>query len=71
MIAVMAKKKPSKTIWTPRRLKALRGRLGLTQESAADRLGISPNTWIAWENAQRNPGSAAAKLLTLLENGQL
>ncbi len=59
---VMAKKKPAPTSW-PARLKALREKYGLTQAEAAARADMALRTWIAWENAQRNPGRLALKLL--------
>src|SRR5262245_27191940 len=71
MIVGMARKKATGTIWTRKRLKALRERLGLTQKAAAERLGVATRTWIAWENSHGKPGKPAAKLLTLLDNGQL
>lgn len=64
-------KKPKSNPWTPARLKALRERLDLTQVAAAARLGIPARTWIAWENSQGTPRSAAVTLLNLLDKGQL
>ena len=64
---VMSKKrKPVKTAarstW-PAILRAIRERHDLTQVEAAERIGVSASTWIAWENAQRVPGRLAFRLL--------
>src|SRR2546423_10621749 len=39
----------------PDRIKRARGRLGLTQQALADRLGVSFSTVNRWENAQTKP----------------
>jgi DNA-binding XRE family transcriptional regulator len=70
MIAVMAKKRTS-TPWTPKRLKALRARLKLTQGEAAAKIGVAMRTWINWENEHRTPTSTAAVLIDLLSQGKL
>lgn len=49
----ISKSKP-KTKWAAV-LRALRERLRLTQEDAAERFGIPPSTWVAWENGTRKP----------------
>jgi len=42
-----------------RRIKAWRHALGLTQEEFARRSGIPKRTIVGYENAERDPGSAA------------
>lgn len=60
---VMAKKRPRIGNPWPARLKAIRKRLGITQEEAAAQTDVSIHTWVAWENDQRRPGRMALKLL--------
>lgn len=60
----MAKKKPANP-WR-KRLKDLREQNGLTQTSAAERVGVSASTWIAWENGQRKPSKTAQRLIGIL-----
>lgn len=43
------------TTWSPSRIKALRTRLGLTQEGLAEKLGVKKNTVYTWESGRRNP----------------
>jgi DNA-binding transcriptional regulator YiaG len=52
------------------RLKKLRTRLGLSQVKAAERAGVRPRTWIAWENRQRTPGRLALALLKVAFPGE-
>ncbi len=47
----------------PKKLEDLRTRRGLTQVQAAELVGVSPRTWISWENSQRTPGRMARRLL--------
>lgn len=75
MIAVMAKKrKPAAPAnpW-PERLLAIRARLKLTQEQAAERIGVSQGAWAAWESrtALRTPSRQSVTLIELLEAGKI
>jgi len=49
--------------WTPTKIKALRGRLGLTQAAFSERLGVSGNyIWIL-ESGQKTPSETLRLLL--------
>ncbi len=65
------KRRSAARVQTPKELKALRRRLGLTQAQAAARIGVATRTWIAWENRQNVPSTAAATLIRLLSQGKL
>jgi DNA-binding transcriptional regulator YiaG len=59
----------------PRRLKALRKKLGsgdkpLSQAAAADRARVALRTWISWENDQRRPSGPALQLLKIAFPGE-
>ena len=60
MVVADKKKNP----W-PKKLKALRSRLNLTQAAAAQRAGVAQRTWISWENDQRRPSGPTTHLLKL------
>ncbi len=60
----MATKKPNP--WTPKKVKALRQRLDLTQTEAAEKVGVTRRQWAAWEAGESKPSGPAAKLLQLL-----
>jgi transcriptional regulator with XRE-family HTH domain len=67
------KKKPrsvSTNPW-PRRLKALRERLGLTQTEAAKRLKISQTQWSLFESGKRQPTRPITHLIDLLAAGKI
>ena len=71
MLTMTAHKKPKSapTGWTPKKLKALRGKLGdITQAQAAALIGISFDTWAAWESGRRTPSAAAQFALRTLAN---
>ena len=53
-----------KQYWTPKRIRELRLRLGLTQREAAERIGASTITWRQWESGMRNPNTWASRLLS-------
>lgn len=59
MLTTMAKRKNA----LAKQLQALRKRLEITQVQAAEKAGVAPATWIAWENGQRKPGRLAMRLL--------
>lgn len=65
-MATMAKRRP-KSVWTPARLKALRGNLHLTQAQAAACIRVGVRTWLGWENGETAPSPPLAFLLELLE----
>jgi DNA-binding transcriptional regulator YiaG len=64
----MAKKKNNP--W-PTRLKALRDRLGLTNDQMAQRLRIDVRLWKSWVYGERQPRGAAVALITLMEEGKI
>ena len=53
-------------IWKADRIRALRQRLGLTQEQMAAELGTRQQTISEWETGQYQPRGASARLLTLI-----
>lgn len=57
----------------PKKLKALRKRLGLTLEQAAEKVGVQPRTWYAWEtpSQKRRPPAGRQILIRLLAEGKL
>lgn len=63
-MGIMAKDKRS--CWTPKRVQSLRRRLKLTQEKAAQLVGVTRRQWAAWEGGTRRPSGPAAVLLELL-----
>jgi DNA-binding XRE family transcriptional regulator len=67
---MLMEKRGDKTDWR-KKLKEIRERLGLTQEAAAAKVGVSKHTWICWENHQRNPSSTARILIEQLSDGKL
>ncbi len=54
---------------TPRQIKAIRLKLGLTQAEAADKVGSAQGIWAAWETGQRKPSRQSAILIDLLKRG--
>jgi DNA-binding transcriptional regulator YiaG len=50
----------------PDTLKALEHRLGLSQEGAADYLGVTIHAYRKWRNGTRNPEGSAIRLLEVL-----
>ena len=48
-------------------IRALRQRLGWTQQRLADEMGVSWNTVCRWEMGDRHPSGPALKLLQLLD----
>jgi len=52
--------------WDRRRIRALRGHLGLTQEEMARRLGIRQQTVSEWETGQYEPRGTSVTLLGLV-----
>jgi DNA-binding XRE family transcriptional regulator len=67
MFMVKKRKKadqPSDNPW-PDKLRALRESRDprLTQRAAAKLCGVTPRTWISWENNQFRPGRLALRLL--------
>ena len=52
-------------------IRALRLRLGLTQQQAADRLRVHRVTWVRWETGVDQPSQQSSWLLRLLRDGLL
>jgi len=57
----------------PGEIRALRESLGLTIEQAADKVGVRPRTWHAWELAsqERRPSRSHLLLIHLLKAGKI
>lgn len=55
----------------PAKLKALRDRLGLSNEQVAARLRISLRLWRSWCYGERKPSPAGQALLSLLDQGKI
>lgn len=55
----------------PTEIKALRLRLGLTQQEFSDLLGIGDRTCSRWENGRERPSQSLNKLLIALAEGRL
>jgi DNA-binding XRE family transcriptional regulator len=55
--------------WAPARIRALRERLGLSQEALARRVGATTSTVARWEQGVRRPGGSARKMLDMLSRG--
>lgn len=64
--------------WTPRRLKALRRKLGINRglngllsvAKSAELIGVARRTWINWEQG-RFPARSTGILLDMLDKGNL
>jgi DNA-binding XRE family transcriptional regulator len=50
----------------PAFLKSIRDSLDLTQERAAEQVGVSARSWVAWENGYRTPTPSAQILIRQL-----
>jgi DNA-binding XRE family transcriptional regulator len=50
---------------------AIRERLGLTQEQAAEKIGVTRQTWIRWETGARKPSKPYLILFDMLEADRL
>ena len=59
-------KTQSNTPVTPDTFKALEARLGLSQQSAADYLGVTIHAYRKWRNGTRAPESSALRLIEVL-----
>jgi|SRR5665213_1944376 len=58
---------PPVPTYTSKKIKALRGRLGLSQPVFASVLNASPSAIRQWEVGQKHPAGMTAKLLDVLE----
>lgn len=71
-MATMTKpRKPSKSAPWPDKLKYLReawgdGTAPMTQEAAAERLGVTRRSWIGWEKGTQEPAVPVQKLIDVL-----
>ena len=61
------KSSKTKSAWPPKRVRALRERLGDTQEAFAHRLGVSWVTVSRWENGKNGPVGLAVRALEGLD----
>lgn len=55
---------------SPEQLKALRNKLGLTQQALADRIGVNLSTVWRWEHGEVPILKSMATLLRLLEKSR-
>lgn len=61
---------PAVNPW-PKRLAALRDKLGLNQKQAAEKVSISQSQWSSFEAGKRTPTRPIARLIELLETGTI
>ncbi len=54
---------------TPKEIKKIRVKLGLTQAEAAEKVGSAQGIWAAWETGRRKPSRQSALLIDLLKRG--
>lgn len=47
-------------------LKALRGKLKITQAEAARLVGVDANSWARWERGERQPRGPALRMIEML-----
>lgn len=59
-------RRPPPEPWTAERVAALRARLGLTQSSFADELGVRQQTVSEWETGRYEPRGASSRMLAHL-----
>jgi DNA-binding transcriptional regulator YiaG len=59
------------TEWTPERIRALRERYKLTQQEAAERVGVGKAMWCHWEKGRHAPTRPFQILFLLFERGVL
>jgi DNA-binding transcriptional regulator YiaG len=52
--------------WTPEQVRALRARLGLSQEAFARRIGTRQQTISEWETGARRPRRMSRRLLRMV-----
>ena len=64
---IMKKERDKAMGFSPERVKALRGALGLSQAKFARALGLALSTVCHWEQGLRQPDAATSKLLRILE----
>ena len=62
----MNKGKKKGVQWDSERIRALRNRLGMTQQELADELGTRQQTISEWETGMYRPRGASATLLTIV-----
>lgn len=53
--------------YTPKEVKQIRNKVGLTQKLFASFLGVSNKTIEAWEEGINTPSGAASRMLTIIE----
>lgn len=54
-------------VYSPLDVKAIRNKIGLTQDKFAVMMGVSVRTYQKWEQGSRRPTGAAAALLTIFD----
>jgi DNA-binding XRE family transcriptional regulator len=55
----------------PEELKAWRAESGLSQEQAAERVGVRAATWCDWENGKKDPRTDRAQDVERLTEGRV
>jgi len=70
-MATMSKRKPPAALSWPDKLKLLRDRWGapnkpVTQQAAADRIGVTRRSWVSWETGAREPVRSIQVLIDCL-----
>ena len=56
---------------TAKQIKAIRERLGLSVEEAAERVGTTRPQWVNWESGKRTPSRQSAILIRLLAENKI
>ena len=56
---------------TPKEIKNLRQRMGLTQKELAEEIGVPINTLARWEQGERVPSKSSVKMVKMLEGRYL
>jgi transcriptional regulator with XRE-family HTH domain len=71
--STMAKPNRPKNVPSPRALRALREKLGLTIAQAAKRIGVGARAWASWEQPSQDrwPAPSHLILIRLLSEGKL
>lgn len=60
-------KRPAWAVWTPESIRGLRNEMGLTQVEMAIEVGVSTNSYSAWEAGKYRPTRPYVRRLTDIE----